>query len=196
MPITAVMFKPRAQAKEVERLQAYAQRLDGTVIHAVDEEGEPETDYDKYPDKAFRACADRMAGRRFIYLEADSIPLQRGWAEKLTNEFLLKARPFLLTTDSQLPYDRISGIGVYGKETRWIIPKVIPHDSSSWFHAWDGWLIEHIPHLVARTSLIQHSYGHYDEKGIASPHRFPRDRSLIRSTSVIFHKDKFQELIP
>lgn len=189
------MFKPRAQAREVERLQAYAMRLDGTVIHAVDEEGEPETDYDLYPDKAFRACADRMAGQRFIYLESDSIPLQPGWAKKLTDEFLLKARPFLLTSDSHMPYDRISGIGVYGKETRWLIPKVIPHTAETWYHAWDGWLIEHVPHLVARTPLIQHSYGHYDEKGEATLHRFPKDRGIIRPDAVLFHKDKYQDLI-
>lgn len=195
MALPVVIFKSKAQAKEVERLQEFAMRYDATKIQIVPEGNYVETDYDLYPDVAFRAVADRMAGHSFIYVESDSIPLKIGWAQDLTKEFLLKARPFLLTSDSHMPYDRISGIGVYGPETHWLIPKKIPHSKDTWYHAWDGWLLEHVPHLIARTELIQHSYGIYDDEGLSIPHRFPRDKDMLRPEAVIFHKDKYQDLL-
>jgi hypothetical protein len=60
----------------------------------------------------------------------------------------------------------------------------------------DAWMAKHLKPLTAFTPLIQHSYGNYDQYGIASPHRFPRDSHALRSTAVLFHADKFQDLIP
>ena len=60
---------------------------------------------------------------------------------------------------------------------------------------WDKWLMEAVPHLVARTELIQHSYGIYNELGQAVEHRFPRDNKMLRADAVLFHRDPYQDLM-
>jgi hypothetical protein len=99
----------------------------------------------------------------------------------------------MLSSDKNPPYDMIGGIGVYGPRTLDIIPKDIDGDFDG--YGWDGWMVRNIPNMIHWSPLIQHSYGIYDKWGRAEPHQFPRDRSIIRSNSVIFHRDKYQDII-
>jgi hypothetical protein len=98
-------------------------------------------------------------------------------------------KKFLISSDSQPPH-KVGGIGVYPPETSWLVPVHYPKSS------WDLWLIECVPHLVARTPLIQHSYCIYGLDGFCKDcHRFPRDQAMLRPEAVIFHRDPYQDLI-
>ena len=72
--------------------------------------------------------------------------------------------------------------------------EIVPVDFEK--SGWDLWLIEEVPHLVARTPLIQHSYCHYGSNGFCKhEHRFPRDHAMLRSDALIFHRDPHQDRI-
>jgi hypothetical protein len=188
----AVIVAAERQAEEVDNLISYIKKLDGTeviVIPAIDETKE-------YPERnncAFHQAAKLMFGEAFFWLEPDSIPLCAGWLEKIDYEYRDYNKEFMLSSDSHPPYDFIGGIGVYGPRTKDIIPKVIDGDLNG--HGWDMWLLRKEWNLIRWSPLIQHSYGIYDDHGIAEPHRFPRDRSIIRNDAVIFHRDKHQDII-
>ena len=75
----------------------------------------------------------------FIWLESDAIPLKRGWADRLSETYeraRYHGKKFLLTNDSNPPFDVIGGIGVYPKETEWLVPYQFPKSG------WDLWLLE------------------------------------------------------
>jgi hypothetical protein len=189
----AVIVAAERQAKEVDNLISYIKGLDGTevlVIPVIDETKE----YPARNNCAFHQAAQIMAGEAFFWLEPDSIPLCAGWLEKIEYEYRDYNKEFMLSSDSNPPHDFIGGIGVYGPRTKDIIPKVIDGDLHG--HGWDMWLLRKEWNLIRWSPMIQHSYGIYNDHGKAEPHRFPRDRSMIRNDAVIFHRDKYQDLIP
>ena len=171
-------------------------RLDRTDVGVIlMSEAEDNAFVPEFPQNRFHSLqargillAAKEAGRAFIWLEVDSIPLKPGWAETLSREYERYGKKFLLSSDSQ-PFDAVGGIGCYCAETQWLLPEHYEKGS------WDGWLIEHVPHLVARTPLVQHSYGIYNEAGFAVEHVFPRDNKMLREDAVIFHRDPGQTLI-
>jgi hypothetical protein len=187
--MNAVIVKAKRQSGIVQNLVDYIEQLDGTkvvVIDAIDET-------DRYPDRnnfAFHQAVVEMAGETFFWLEPDSIPIKKNWLQTIEKEYLESWKQFMLSSDKNPPHDLIGGIGVYGPRTKEIIPKHIEGG-----HGWDGWMIRNVPHLIHRTPIIQHSYGFYDPSGYAISHRFPRDIDMIRENSVIFHRDKYQDLI-
>lgn len=188
----AVIVAAERQHKEVDNLVGYIKDLDGTevlVIPAIDET-------DEYPARnnyAFHQAAKIMSGEPFFWLEPDSIPLCAGWLDKIEAEYEASCKQFMLSSDRNPPFDIVGGIGVYGPRTFEIIPKDI--DGGLQGHGWDMWMVRTISNLIHRSPFIQHSYGIYDKWGRAEPHQFPRDRSMIRSDSMIFHRDKYQDLI-
>lgn len=185
----AVIVKAERQAEIVQNLVNYIERLDGTKVVVIDAIEET----DRYPDRnnfAFYQAVTQMQGEVFFWLEPDSIPIKKNWLQEIEKEYLSSGKQFMLSSDQNPPHDLIGGIGVYGPRTKEIIPKYIGDG-----HGWDGWMIRYVPHLIHRTPLIQHSYGFYDEAGNAIAHRFPRDFEMIRENSVIFHRDKYQDLI-
>lgn len=187
----AIIVKAKLQVDVVDKIVDYIYNLDGTelvVIPSLEETIE-------YPDRnnfALRYAADHMAGEPFFWVEPDSIPLKKGWLKAAEEEYLRSGKEFMLSSDENPPHDMIGGIGIYGPSTRWLIPKHI--DGKFKGEGWDGWMIKSIPHTIHRTPLIQHSYGLY-HMGHAEPHRFPRDIDMIRESSLIFHRDKYQDLI-
>ena len=187
----AIIVKAKSQVKIVDKLVDYIYKLDGTeVVTIICKEETME-----YPDRnnfALREGAEYMDGEAFFWLEPDSIPLKKGWLKSAEEEYLRSGKEFMLSSDQNPPYDFIGGIGIYGPSTKWLIPKYI--DGKFKGEGWDGWMIKSIPHTIHRTPLIQHSYGDYTH-GNAEPHRFPKDSAMIRDTSLIFHRDKFQDLI-
>jgi hypothetical protein len=57
----------------------------------------------------------------------------------------------------------------------------------------------HIPHTIHWSDKIQHSYAIYGTMPPWTgciPHRFPRDNHILREDAMVFHRDKFQDLIP
>jgi len=184
----AVIVMAERQAEEVDRLVSYINDLDGTevvVIPAVDE-------VDSYPARnnySLRQAAQAIGEEAFFWLEPDSIPLKAGWLDLLEEEYRGSGKEFMLSYDKNPPFDLIGGIGIYGPSTRWLIPR----DIDRW--GWDTWMAYHIPHAIYWSQRIQHSYGNYDAEGIADPHRFPRDAGIIRHDSLIFHRDKYQDII-
>lgn len=184
--IQPVIVRANHQRQLVENLARYCQSLDGTSVKIID--AQSTLPYPHCNNAEFANASRVMAGKPFIWMEPDSIPLKRGWIKQLTEDFLDAGKPFLLSADSNPPHDLIGGIGVYGPETRWLIPASFPRGG------WDGWMINHVAPLISRTKKIQHSYGIYDEHGNATPHRFLFNRSLVRHNAVIFHRDKFQDL--
>jgi hypothetical protein len=187
----AVIVAAERQNKEVNNLVDHIKRLDGTevlVIPAIDET-------DEYPARnnyAFHQAAKIMDGKPFFWLEPDSIPLCSGWLDRIEEKYKKSRMQFMLSSDKNPPFDIIGGIGVYGPRTFEIIPKEIGGDLHG--HGWDMWVLQNVSHLVEWSPLIQHSYGKYDSNGVATPHRFPKEKSMIRRDAVIFHRDKYQDL--
>lgn len=185
----AVVVKAQRQSAIINNLVSYIEQLDGTKVVVIDAIEET----NRYPDRnnfAFHQAVVEMAGETFFWLEPDSIPIKKNWLQLIEKEYLGSWKQFMLSSDRNPPHDLIGGIGVYGPRTREIIPKHIEGG-----HGWDGWMIRNVPHLIHRTPIIQHSYGFYDPSGYAISHRFPRDIDMIRENSVIFHRDKYQDLI-
>lgn len=185
----AVIVRADRQKDIVQNLVDYIERLDGTKVVIIDAIEET----DRYPDRnnfAFHQAVSEMAGEAFFWLEPDSIPIKKNWLQLIEKEYASSFKQFMLSSDQNPPHDLIGGIGVYGPRTKEIIPKYIDGG-----HGWDGWMIRNVSHLIHRSPLIQHSYGFYDQSGNAIAHRFPRDFAMIRESSVIFHRDKYQDLI-
>ena len=188
----AVIVKADRQDAEVSRLVNYIKDLDGTeviLIPAIDET-------DEYPARnnyAFHQAAEVMYGEAFFWLEPDSIPLCSGWLNQIERQYEYGCKQFMLSVDNNPPFDLIGGIGVYSPRTKDIIPKNIDGDLQG--HGWDMWVARKQSNMILWSDLIQHSYGIYNENGIADPHRFPRDKAKIRDNAVIFHRDKYQDLI-
>jgi len=188
-----VIVAAERQAEEVDNLVSYIKRLDGTevlVISAIDETEE----YPARNNYAFHQAAKIMVGKPFFWLEPDSIPLCAGWLDRIEAEYDGSCKQFMLSSDKNYPFDVVGGIGVYGPRTLEIIPKDIDGDLHG--HGWDMYILQKQSNMVLWSGLIQHSYGIYDKWGTAKPHEFPRDASIIRKDAVIFHRDKYQDLIP
>lgn len=184
--ITPILVAAPRQWREANKLVEHCRNLDGTeilVIEAV-ETGE---EYPHRNNTAFHQAAARK--EPFIWLEPDSIPLKKGWSETITKEFFRQGKEMLISSDQNPPYDLVGGIGVYGANTHWLVPKRMRHGG------FDGWILRHIAPLVGRTPLIQHSYGHYEKEGPSRRHSFPKDKGIIRNSAVIFHADPSQGLI-
>ena len=186
----AVIVLAERQKDVVGRLVSYIRNLDGTEVLVVPTKNETD-EYPKRNNYALREAAEAVPGEAFFWLEPDSVPLCAGWLDRIEAEYLSSGKEFMLSSDKNPPFDLIGGIGVYGPSTRWLIPKDVPEHG--W--GWDTWMDRHIPHTIHKTPLIQHSYGIYPGIDSAEPHRFPRDSHLLRPSSVIFHRDKFQDLI-
>jgi hypothetical protein len=186
----AVIVRAERQGEEVDRLVQYIKNLDGTDVTVIPA-SEKIQGYPARNNYALVTAAEAIGEEAFFWLEPDCVPLQKGWLDKIKSVYFSVDEEFMLSSDFNPPHDLIGGIGVYGPSTRWLIPKIIPEQG--W--GWDTWLMNHIPHTVYRTPLIQHSYGIYNNDGIAEPHRFPRDRAMIRDNALVFHRDKHQDLI-
>jgi hypothetical protein len=188
----AVIVAAERQSKEVNNLVKYIKNLDGTdvvIIPAIDET-------DEYPARnnyAFHQAAKIMEGNAFFWLEPDSIPLCAGWLDRIESEYSVCCKQFMLSSDKNYPFDMIGGIGVYGPRTFEIIPKDIAGDLHG--HGWDMWMLRNISNMIHWSPIIQHSYGTYNNIGEVTPHRFPKENNLIRNNSVIFHRDKYQDII-
>ncbi len=188
----AVIVAADRQHEEVENLVSYIKRLDGTdvlVIPAIDETKE----YPARNNYAFYQAGQTMKGEPFFWLEPDSIPLCAGWLDQIEAEYSVCCKQFMLSLDRNPPFDIVGGIGVYGPRTFEIIPKDIGGDLRG--QGWDMWMLRNAVNLIHKSPLIQHSYGKYDGSGNATPHRFPQEIRMIRKDAVIFHRDKYQDLI-
>ena len=192
--IQPVIASVPGNAQRVERLVRYCRELDGTKVRII-----PVSDEGfelQYPGNAkecraahsLRTVALAMQREPFLWLETDSIPLRKGFVKTLSDEYLRQGNRFLLSSDENPPYDYIGGIGIYSGDTACLVPEHYEKNG------WDLFLIHSLPHLVARTPLIQHSYGIYTPKSLTL-HQFPRDQKMIRDEAVIFHKDQYQGLM-
>jgi hypothetical protein len=189
----AVIVAAKRQFKEVSNLVSYIKGLDGTevlIIPAIDKTEE----YPARNNYAFHQAAQIMSGEAFFWLEPDSVPLCSGWLRKIESEYSECHKQFMLSSDKNPPFDFIGGIGVYGPRTFEIIPKEISGDLHG--QGWDMYILRKQSNMIRWSPLIQHSYGTYDKSGVATPHRFPQEKGMIRSDAVIFHRDKCQDLIP
>jgi hypothetical protein len=188
----AVIVAAERQHKEVDNLVNHIKRLDGTevlVIPAIDETEE----YPARNNYAFYQAGQIMKGEAFFWLEPDSTPLCAGWLDRIEAEYAVCCKQFMLSSDRNPPFDIVGGIGVYGPRTFEIIPKDIDGDLRG--QGWDMWMLRNAFNLIHKSPLIQHSYGKYDSSGNAAPHRFPQESGMIRKDAVIFHRDKYQDLI-
>lgn len=187
-PVYPVIVRAEKQKDRVDRLVRHIKDLDGTDVTVLDADGELPWPWSNNANAAMRQAAAHFKGKAFCWLEPDSIPLRPHWLRDLRAAWLQGGKPIMLSGDSHPPHDLVGGIGVYGPDTHWLIPKQIRD------RGWDLWIFNHIPELIHHTPLIQHSYGVYS--GIhAEAHRFPRDQHIIRPDAAIFHRDLHQDLI-
>jgi hypothetical protein len=195
--LPVVLCVPERQTEKACRLAKYCRDLDRTDVWVIIMTRDDDESFDAdYPNNRFHSLQSyglhRAAvemGSSFIWLEADAIPLKPDWALILSEEYERNGQKFMLSCDSNPPHDIIGGIGCYPKETQWLVPCQFKKSG------WDMWLVEAVPHLIAWTPLIQHSYGIYNDLGFAVEHRFPRDSKMLREEAVLFHRDPFQDLI-
>jgi hypothetical protein len=195
--VPVLLVTPESYRERASRLLKHCEKLGTHVLWVEIPQAEQDAFVAKYPTNRYHSiqasALHRAAcvahGRAFIYIECDSIPLKKDWEKILAEEYARCGNKFLLSSDSQ-PHDKIGGIGVYSPETEWLVPVHYPKSS------WDLWLIECVPHLVARTPLIQHSYCIYRPDGFClEDHRFPRDKAMLREDAVSVHRDPHQDLI-
>lgn len=164
-------------------------RLDGTEVRVFDARGKfPDLKYPEICNASFLALYAKAA-EPFFFLEDDSIPLKPGWLREMECEFIKGGKPFMLTIDRQTPHDMSCGIGAYAPTGFAEMPRGIAGEG------WDGWLTKWRRNMIHHTHLIQHSYGNYLPHGGCDLWEFPRDRWIIRETTLVFHKDASQSLI-
>jgi len=190
--MNAVIVRAERQRRIVDNLVNHIRDLDGTEVIVIDAINET-NEYPARNNYALWQAANIMEGSPFFWLEPDSIPLKSGWLHDIKKEYSVCCKEFMLSSDKNPPFDMIGGIGVYGSRTIQIIPKNI--NGSFKGHGWDTWMLYNASNMIHWSPLIQHSYGIYNHQGIADPHRFPRDNAMIRDNALVFHRDKFQELI-
>ena len=198
MTLPVMLCVPERQKERAHRLCQYCYDLDRTDVWVVVMSQEEDELFDvEYPSNRFHSLqahslhrASIEAGGAFIWLEADAIPIKVDWVAILSEEYERCRKKFLLSSDSNPPFDIIGGIGCYPKETEWLVPYQFKKSS------WDLWLLEAVPHLIAWTPLIQHSYCKYGPDGFCKEeHRFPRDQEMLRKDAVLFHRDPHQDLL-
>jgi len=198
--LQAISTMPQRQRAVVQRLVEHCRGLDGTELKVVEiTQAEDDAFKPKYPRNAFWCVqgygfhlgALAATGKPFLWVEPDSIPLKPDWIKTITAEYNRLGKAILLPDMTGLSrFDIASGIGVYPGITHQIVPFQFKRAG------FDKWIVDHMASSIARTRLIQHSYGIYGEDRYdCEPHRFPRDSAIIRPESVLFHRDKFQDLI-
>lgn len=186
--MTPIIVMAERQRQQVNVLVEYCKKLDGTEIQIipVEETGE---DYPYRNNSAFKQAARLMRGKPFFWCEPDFVPLKKDWLKQLTAEYVKSGKEILITSDSNPPHDLVGGIGIYGPNSHFLFPDRISHGG------FDGWMINHLSPLIAKTPLIQHSYGEYNSEGYARDYRFPEDQNIIRPEALVFHRDKYQDII-
>ena len=197
--LPAVISHPEAaHPGKVEKLVAYIKALDGTDVIVLPVTKTQDAEYCatrrsnvffQLQAYTLRLEAEAMKDKAFIHLEPDSIPLKAGWAKMISDEYARLKKPYLWAWDQNPPADLCGGIGVYGPNTRNEIPCEMETGS------WDGWMLDNIPGKIARTPLIQHSYGKYEGLHKVRDHKFPCDLKLLRRETVLFHRDPSQSLM-
>lgn len=140
--IPFVIVAADRQMHLVKRLQKHCLDLDGTEIVVLRADPSTNLPYPHCNNATFNQAANYMRGVPFGWLEPDSIPIKAGWATELTREYYRLGKPFMLSADSHPPHDLVGGIGIYGSNTRSIIPRTI--DSGGF----DGWMIKNIDDLI------------------------------------------------
>ncbi len=198
MTVIPIIAAPEHQRGAAQRLADHCQRLDGTTVQVIPIPKAADEAYSNtHPNAPFpclqafglRYCAEKMRGKPFFWLEHDSIPLKQGWLKTLTEEYQRHGKPYLISSDCNAPNDLVGGIGIYGPDTHWLIPDYFPSSG------WDLWMVNHLKDLIAKTPLIQHSYGNYNNAGVCTHHLFPAERWMIRDSTLVFHRDRDQGLI-
>ena len=177
------------EKRQAEKLVRYIKELDGTEVITMQFKDPPGMRYPEVANWAFKQCAKAMAGKPFMWIEADSIPLKAGWLQAITEEYYRVGKPYLYVKTLNPPFDNFTGIGVQGPNAYEQAPDGFTTGG------FDEWIVTRYGDIVGRTDLIQHSYGFYDSRGDATLHEFPRDIGIIRPDAVLFHKDQKQGLI-
>lgn len=183
--LPVVINRAPSQADQTDRMIQHCRDLDGTELIVL-EDTDFKTEKLAATNKAIRRGLEKMKGRAFIWLEADSPPLKAGWRAAISADYKKVGKPFLMPYLNNGPHDIASGIGVYPPDAWWLLPKEYPEK------AWDSWMEKHMGPVIGRTKLIQHAYMNY---GADRPWEFPRDKKILDPKAMIFHKDGGQTLI-
>lgn len=195
--IQPVIAMPDTQKAPVENIVRYCRELDGTELHVIPVSDEgfitpfPHNRFPCLQAHALHTVALAMNGNPFIWVEPDSIPLKAGWVKALSEEYWNLGKSWMLPfLPEEQPFDIASGIGVYSGLTAETIPYLLER------HGWDYWMLENLKDQLSRTRLIQHNYGEYTPDGhLSRIYRFPKDRDLIKPETVLFHRDRHQDII-
>lgn len=162
----------------------------------------PVTGWDKAPNAVFKHAAIVASEFRksWLWIEADVIPLRKGWLEAIEAQYLRLGKPYMgdiYVSDKHPPGTQpqfMSGIAVYPATAF----QEIDCDGPL---AWDMKNQQHMIANGAHTDLIRHRYG---EKGLpptfverietnAAANAFTPE--MIRPQAVLFHRNKDGTLI-
>lgn len=189
--LPAVILEASKQSYKVKRLVDYCRDLDGTEVQAIKLPGE--IDATPHPIGVERAV--RYAGEIFdepwIYMEADSIPIKKGWREKISEEYYASGKLFMLPSlEGCSPFDIASAIGVFPGKVHRYLPGI--PSSPPWF---DFYIYQNLNAYLHLTKQILHRYGHYKGENVFRRYEFPRDKAHLTPEAVIFHADPTQSII-
>lgn len=192
--MTSVIFAAHKQANLVRELVKHCRNL-GTEVRVISRPDPEGLSYPAVCNWSFIEVCKQMAGQDFFWLEADSIPLTPDWFEKITDEWeQVKAdgKKILWSLNPEQLEDKCTGIGCYSHDILDHLDGIEESTVNGYSYGFDGWILNNRPHLIARTPLIEHSYGTYGRDGNATLHRHYKSSG----EAVIFHKDQYQDLIP
>jgi len=191
MTLPVYAYAPETQRGAYARLAKHCLDLDGTKLILVNKP-EPKLSYPAVCNYSFMEVCREANGKPFIWLEADAIPLKAGWADALTEEWLLAksyGKQIVWSSDSTIPFDMCGGIGVYGENILELIPDSVCQ--AGFKDGFDGYLLKNHSEKIHKTRIIHHSYGEFADNGVATLHQKPKPRA----EAVVFHKDQCQTLI-
>lgn len=122
-------------------------------------------DWIEAANQMFRSCAYNahlLKKQDWFMMEADCVPLKRGWLDVIESEYKAKGKPFMLTSMGTPPHRSLCGNACYSKDTPIIDFRLVkeykPNDKGQ-YQAWDGIFRLINPNLISYTDTIWHDFG-------------------------------------
>lgn len=154
---------------------------------------EDERQWPYAPNHLFRRVAFHIQENvkaPWLFMEADSCPLKKGWLDEIDLEYKSCGKPFMGDGVSiKKTLTHMSGVAVYPADTINLAPNINAAEST----AWDLYAAPQIMPKAYFTKKIQHTF--WLEEGRMPTFPDQESVSIIRPESVIFHRCKDGTLI-
>lgn len=193
-----VAYDSATRQEQVNEIKGLAAQCFGTVQEF--RYGAPKrTDVTGAAKYAFRCVAGHMrtVGRPWLWFEADMVPTQKGWLDRLQEAYARSGKPFFGPVIPDMGH--FNGTAVYPHDTFTRCPSLGYENNE----AWDTGIKDETKGLVAdAAALIQHAW--VMANGRLQPHGsgdYPMFKTvgdvqrMLHKSAVCFHRDKTLSLI-